>query len=210
MIYADYNGSAPLCKEVVDYLLERLKSGPYANPNAIHHLGQKCMMGMENARAVCAKTLGSLPKNIIFNSGSTEGISQVFFSLLHNQIKVTGRDQLFISGIEHSAVIKCARFYEQDEGYKVQIIPTLANGQCDLESLKAMLKKHAGKVAMVSVMAANNETGVIQPFQEIGAACARQKRHLFAIQLSSLVKLLSTSKNQILILPLQQVTRSVP
>jgi cysteine desulfurase len=172
MIYADYNGSAPLCKEVVDYLIERLQSGPYANPNAIHHMGQKCMMGMENARAVCAKTLGALPKNIIFNSGSTEGISQVFFSLLHNQREVTNKDQIFISGIEHSAVIKCARFYELDEGYKVQIIPTLPNGQCDLESLKSMLSEHAGKVAMVSVMAANNETGVIQPYKEIGAACS--------------------------------------
>ncbi len=175
MIYADYNGSAPLCKEVTDYLIERLKSGPFANPNAIHHMGQKCKMGMENARAVCAKNVGALPKNIIFNSGSTEGISQVFFSLLHGQREATGKDQIFISGIEHSAVIKCARFYEQDEGYKVQIIPTLPNGQCDIESLKTLLSEYAGKVAMVSVMAANNETGVIQPYKEIGAACAHSQ-----------------------------------
>ncbi len=170
MIYADYNGSAPLCREVIDFLKERLETGPYSNPNANHHLGQKTLMGMENARSICAKAVGALPKNIIFNSGSTEGISQVFYSLLHNN-KDSGRDQIFISGIEHSAVIKCARHYEEDEGYQVQVIPTRPNGQCDIEALAALLEKNVGRVAMVAVMAANNETGVVQPFKEIGALC---------------------------------------
>ncbi|MBC98620.1 MAG: hypothetical protein CME63_12795 [Halobacteriovoraceae bacterium] len=83
MIYADFNGSAPLCQDVIDYLKNRLDNGPYANPNAILHLGQKALMGMENARALAAKKLGALPKQVIFNSGSTEGISQIFFSLLY-------------------------------------------------------------------------------------------------------------------------------
>lgn len=170
MIYADYNGSAPLCKEVREYLKDRIDNGPYSNPNAIHHLGQKTLIGMENARSLCAKKLGALPKQIIFNSGSTEGISQVFYSLLHNQKENAG-DQIFISGIEHSAVIKCARYYEEDEGYQVNIIPTLRNGQVDLEGLKKMLVENKGKVALVAIMAANNETGVVQPYQEIGKIC---------------------------------------
>lgn len=173
MIYADYNGSAPLCREVIDYLKERLETGPYSNPNAIHQLGQKTLMGMENARSLCAKAVGALPKNIIFNSGSTEGITQVFYSLLHNK-KASGRDLIIISGIEHSAVIKCARHYEEDEGYQVQIIPTRSNGQCDLEALAGILEKNAGKVAMVAVMAANNETGVVQPYKEIGSLCQKE------------------------------------
>lgn len=173
MIYADYNGSAPLCREVIDYLKERLETGPYSNPNAIHQLGQKTLMGMENARALCAKTLGALPKQIVFNSGSTEGISQVFFSLLHGN-KEKGRDLILISGIEHSAVINCARFYEQDEGYRVQILPTRPNGQCDVEALDEIISKNAGKIALVGVMAANNETGVVQPYKEIGALCQKE------------------------------------
>lgn len=170
MIYADYNGSAPLCREVIDYLTERLKNGPYSNPNAIHHLGKKTLIGMENARALCAKKLGALPKNIIFNSGSTEGITQVFYSLLHNK-KNHGRDQIFISGIEHSAIIKCAQHYQNDEGYDVQVIPCKADGQVDLKTLEGMLQEYQGRVAMVAVMAANNETGVIQPYKEVGELC---------------------------------------
>lgn len=167
MIYADYNGSAPLCREVIDYLKERLETGPYSNPNAIHQLGQKTLLGMENARALIAKKLGAIPKQITFNSGSTEGISHVFFSLLHHQREKTGRDVLLISGIEHSAVINCARFYEEDQGYEVHIIPTRSNGQCDVEALRGLLDKFSDRVRLVAVMAANNETGVVQPYQEI-------------------------------------------
>ena len=72
MIYADYNGSAPLCNSVKDYLIKRLEKGPFANPNAIHYLGTKTMMGMENARSVCAKILGADFDQVIFNSGATE------------------------------------------------------------------------------------------------------------------------------------------
>lgn len=172
MIYADYNGSAPLCREVINYLKDRLENGPYSNPNAIHQLGQKTKMAMENARFVCAKTLGAKPKNIIFNSGSTEGISHVFFSLLHGKIQ-SGRNVIIISGIEHSAVINCARFYEEDEGYKVEVIPTRSNGQVDVDALSRMLDENKGKVAMVAAMAANNETGVVQPYMEIGELCKK-------------------------------------
>ncbi|MAF76752.1 MAG: cysteine desulfurase [Halobacteriovoraceae bacterium] len=169
MIYADFNGSAPLCQDVIDYLKNRLDNGPYANPNAIHHLGQKALMGMENARALAAKKLGALPKQVIFNSGSTEGISQIFFSLLYKpKFK---KNHIIISGIEHSAVINNAKFYAENEGYELHILPTLENGVADLNALKNLLEKHKEDVALVSVMAANNETGVIQPFKEIGELC---------------------------------------
>lgn len=176
MIYADYNGSAPLCREVIDYLKDRLENGPYSNPNAIHQLGQKTKMAMENARAVCAKTLGAKPKQIIFNSGSTEGISHVFFSLLHGK-KSSGKDLIIISGIEHSAVINCAKFYQEDQGYRVEVIPTRPNGQVDVEGLEKLLDDNKGQVALVAAMAANNETGVIQPYNEIGEACKKHDTH---------------------------------
>jgi len=169
MIYADFNGSAPLCQDVIDYLKSRLDSGPYANPNAIHHLGQKTLMGMENARGIAAKTLGALPKQVIFNSGSTEGISQVFFSLLYKpRVK---KHHIIISGIEHSAVINNAKFYAENEGYELHILPTHANGVVDIEALEKVLAANKEDVALVAIMAANNETGVIQPYENIGALC---------------------------------------
>lgn len=179
MIYADYNGSAPLCREVIDYLKDRLENGPYSNPNAIHQLGQKTKLAMENARSVCAKTLGAKPKQIIFNSGSTEGISHVFFSLLHGKLKEENsgdkKDVIIISGIEHSAVINNANFYKEDQGYKVEVIPTDCNGQVNVNALESILKENKNKVALVAVMAANNETGVIQPYSEIGKLCVEHK-----------------------------------
>ncbi|MCB9062017.1 MAG: aminotransferase class V-fold PLP-dependent enzyme [Halobacteriovoraceae bacterium] len=169
MIYADYNGSAPLAEEVKEYITNRIISGPFANPNAIHYLGQKVKMAMENARSVCAKNLGATPRQIIFNSGSTEGINTVFHSIMHGQ-KSEGKGLMVISGIEHSAVIKTAKSY-QCEGYDLEIIETLPNGVVDVEDLKKIISRNHKRVAVVAVMAANNETGVIQPFQEISQIC---------------------------------------
>ena len=85
MLYADYNGSAPICNEVKEYLIDRIANGPYSNPNAIHSLGKKMMFGMEKCRRHLAKHLGCQSAQIIFNSGSSEGISQIFYSLLDDK-----------------------------------------------------------------------------------------------------------------------------
>lgn len=171
MIYADYNGSAPLCREVIEYLKNRLGSSDYANPNASHFLGQKVLMGMENARSIIAKHVGALPKQIILNSGSTEGISQVFFSLLHCRNVKREKNIVLISSIEHSAVIKCGQFYAEDQGYEVIHIPAKPNGETDEEVCEELINKYNNQIAMVAVMAANNETAVVQPFMQIGSLC---------------------------------------
>ncbi|MEK6626931.1 MAG: hypothetical protein AABY86_18345, partial [Bdellovibrionota bacterium] len=70
IIYADYNGSSPIIKAVKEYLISRLeKDGPYANPNAIHFLGSKCLLGQETARRVCANVLVARPDQILLNIG---------------------------------------------------------------------------------------------------------------------------------------------
>ncbi len=169
MIYADYNGSAPLSPDVKNYLMNRLQKGPFANPNAIHYLGTKTLMGMENARAVCAKILGALPSQVIFNSGATEGISTSFHSVLSQQ---TEKKIIITSGIEHSAVINTANFYEQ-QGFSVYKIPVLPSGIIDLLHFKKYLDTHHNSVAIVALMAANNETGVIQPYLDISELCQK-------------------------------------
>lgn len=171
MIYADYNGSAPLCNSVKDYLIKRLEKGPFANPNAIHYLGAKTMMGMENARSVCAKILGADFDQVIFNSGATEGISTVFHSVLgcdKNTKKI-----IITSGIEHSAIINTANFYAEEKGYIVKSLPVNHDGIVNVDSLQKWIKENQGNIALVSVMAANNETGVIQPYKEINALCTQ-------------------------------------
>ena len=172
MIYADYNGSAPLCTSVKDYLFKRLEKGPFANPNAIHYLGSRTMMGMENARAVCAKILGADFGQIIFNSGATEGISTVFHSLLKNE---TEKKIIIISGIEHSAIINTANYYAEERGFEVKVLPVNSDGVVDVKTLKQWIDQHKENIALVSVMAANNETGVIQPHKLINTLCSENK-----------------------------------
>ena len=172
MIYADYNGSAPLCSQVKEYLIKRMEKGPFANPNAIHYLGTKTLMGMENARAVCAKILGADFEQVIFNSGATEGISSVFHSVLNRELK---KKIIIISGIEHSAVINTANFYAQERGFEVKVLPVTSDGVVEVEILKQWIGQNINNIALVSIMAANNETGVIQPYQEISSLCVDNK-----------------------------------
>ena len=169
MIYADYNGSAPLSKEVRDYLVKRFEKGPFANPNAIHYLGTKTLMGMENARAVCAKVLGADFDQVIFNSGATEGISTVFHSILSNE---KNKKIIIISGIEHSAIINTANYYAT-RGFILKILPVNSDGIVNVEALSNWIKEETANIAMVAVMAANNETGVIQPHAEINSLCIK-------------------------------------
>lgn len=168
MIYADYNGSAPLTPEVKDYLYTRLEKGPFANPNAIHSLGAKTLLAMETSRSLTAKILGANPRQIIFNSGATEGISTVFHSVLLETKKKT----IIVSSIEHSAVMNTALFYET-RGFTLKVLPVSIDGVIDLTTLKKWFQDYSNDIALVAIMAANNETGVIQPFQDVNELCLK-------------------------------------
>ena len=166
MIYADYNGSAPLCKEVLNYLQNRLAKGPFANPNAIHSLGAKTLFDMERSRGLCAKYLGASPEQLTFNSGATEGICTAFHSVLLGSSKKT----IIISAIEHSAVINTATYYAS-YGFTLKILPVNHDGVIDLSMLKNWIDELKDDIALIAIMAANNETGVIQPFEKVNELC---------------------------------------
>ncbi len=169
MVYADFNGSTPICNDVRDYLIERLQSGPYSNPNAIHSLGKKVMFGMEKCRRTLAKILGCKSSQIIFNSGASEGISHIFYSLCEEGPQ-DNKNIIITSKIEHSAVVQCCELYAK-KGFNIVHINTLKNGVIDLDHFKQLLTTHKDQICLVTAMAANNETGVIQLFQEIGGYC---------------------------------------
>ena len=170
MIYADYNGSAPLSPAVREHLLKRIPDGPYANPNAIHSLGKKMSMGIEKCRRLCAKVLGAKGSQVFFNSGASEGISHVFFHLLSDPETLKNKPVVITSEIEHAAVIKACAYYES-LGYQIKTIKTKVNGEIDLSHLKELIESNKDQIAFVTVMAANNETGVIQPWKEVSKLC---------------------------------------
>lgn len=170
MIYADYNGSASVCDEVKNYIISRLENqGPYSNPNAIHALAQKCNGAMEKARRECAKILGAKPGQLIFNSGATEGLSHAFYHLLSDGIQ-NNRSLIVISGIEHAAVVNLACHYSK-QGFEKVVLKTLTNGQIDTGHLEALMSERGNEIALVCAMAANNETGVIQPYKALQKIC---------------------------------------
>lgn len=164
MIYADHNASSPLLKSVQDYLKNRFEKEPfYANPSSLHSLGQKVHKATEKCRFLCAQALGANPEQVIFNSGASEGISHIFFSVLNSTHKKT----IITSQQEHAAVSKACRHYQQ-QGYKILTVKTLKSGELDTDHFKSLI---TSDIALVSLIAASNETGVIQPFQKIGQLC---------------------------------------
>lgn len=178
MIYADYNGSAPLHADVKSYLAKRITEGPYANPNAIHSIGKKMIFGLEKCRRICAKVLGCHSSQIIFNSGSSEGISHIFHSLLEGK-NPNDKKYIITSGIEHAAVVEACNYYAA-RGFEVYKVKTHKNGQVDIDDLKSFLKEHGDNTVMLSIMAANNETGVIQPWKEVSQCCQEYKIPFFS------------------------------
>src|SRR4051812_35849165 len=102
MIYADYNGSAPLLPAVRSYLKRRMESELFANPNAIHSLGQKIFIGIEKCRDVIAKAVGCYPDQLYFTSGASEGVATIFHSVLAYAPKE--KRIIITSPIEHVVV----------------------------------------------------------------------------------------------------------
>ena len=176
MIYADYNGSAPICPEVREYLIKRIQGENFANPSASHELGERINIGMEKSRKKCAEILGAEKNQVLFNSGASEGISHVFYSLLDGKAPLEGKEKkkIIISSIEHACVLQAGRFW-QSKGYELIKLSCTQDGVVRLDELKDHLKKSYPEIVLVSVMAANNETGVIQPFEQIASLCTQYK-----------------------------------
>lgn len=179
--YLDTNGSAPLSPAVENYYKNRLEThGPYANPNANHYLGARCMMNIEKARRQVASLINCESSEIIFNSGSSEGISQVFHHLIIEKVKnQTAKNHIVISELEHSAVKQSANHLES-LGFTVHRVSVTEQGEINFSELSQIVQENAEHIALVSIMAANNETGVIQPYKEIAELCQQHEILFFS------------------------------
>ena len=147
MIYADYNGSSPLLPEVSRYLQGRLNSTLFANPNAIHSIGAKINMGIEKCREMIADVLGCYPDQVIFTSGSSEGISTIFHSVLN--LKDKTKNKILLSPIEHAAVLGAAEYYAKEWNYELIYTPVSTEGVVDLNEFKKLLIQYKNELALV-------------------------------------------------------------
>lgn len=171
MIYADANGSLPLLPEVREHLRRRLDSPLWANPSAIHSLGGKIKGGLEKCRTIAADILGADPAHVSWNSGVSEGLSTVIQSELVPPR--ADKKRLYRLGIEHSVIINAFDVLAKTWGYEVHVVPVNAEGVADIGWLEREFKVHHTATAMLAGMAANNETGVIQPWEKMRDLCAQ-------------------------------------
>lgn len=164
-IYFDYNATTPLDSGVRDAMLPYL-SEIWGNPSSVHHVGQRARADLDDLRDRAARLLKAKPSEIIFTSGGTESNNLAIFGtarLLANKGK-----HIITSAIEHHAVLHCFDYLESKEGFTVTRLPVDSTGQVSPDSLRKAIRPDT---TFVSIMAANNEIGTIQPVTELGAIC---------------------------------------
>ena len=176
MIYLDNNASTPVDPRVVEALLPFLVE-QHGNPSSPHGSGRVAQAALGQARAQVASLLGARAEEIFFTGGGTESINTAIRGALSAQ---PGKRHIVTSAIEHSATRQLCRQLER-EGCEVTWLPVDAEGRPDLTQYRAVLREDT---ALVSVIWANNETGVLFPIEEM-AAWADGRRvvlHVDAVQ----------------------------
>jgi cysteine desulfurase len=164
-IYLDYNATTPLDPEVRAAMLPFLGEN-FGNPSSLHHVGRKARALLDDARERVAKTWGSKPSEVVFTSGGTESINFAIFGAARAR-REKGR-HLITSTIEHHAVLHCFEYLEEKEGFEVTYLSANSEGLVSPDDLAKALRPDT---ILVSVMAANNETGTIQPVAAFGEIC---------------------------------------
>ncbi len=164
-IYFDYNATTPLDAAVRDAMLPYFGE-VWGNPSSVHHVGQRARAALDDVRDRVAKILGAKPSEVIFTSGGTESNSLAIFGSAR-LLKPKGK-HLITSVIEHHAVLHCFDYLEKKEGFEVTRLPVNRDGRVSPDDLKRAIRPDT---TLVSIMAANNKIGTIQPVAEFGAIC---------------------------------------
>ena len=171
-LYFDYNATTPLDPSVRAAMLPFLDD-VWGNPSSLHHVGQRARSLLDDFRDRTARFIGSKPSEVIFTSGGTESNNLAIFGTAR-LLRSKGR-HLITSAIEHHAALHCFEYLAKKEGFELTVLPVDSEGRVSVESLRTALR---ADTVLVSVMAANNEIGTLQPVAELGALC-RERGVLF-------------------------------
>ena len=165
-IYLDHNATTPLHPEVWEAMRPFLEER-FGNPSSIYEEGAEARYGVEKARLEVAALISANEEEIIFTGGGTEADNLAVVGVAR-ALRDKGR-HLITSGVEHPAVLRTCRYLEEREGYRLDVLPVDGRGLVNPDDLSAAL---SDDTILVSIMTANNETGVIQPIEEL---CRRTK-----------------------------------
>ena len=165
MVYLDHNATSPLRPEARAAVERTLGLG---NPSSVHARGRAARAAVEEARAQVAALVGARIEDAIFTSGGTEANTLALTGAVQGAAEAGERiTRLFVSAIEHDSILANANLLaERVAGLRVERLPVTADGVVDCEPLRVALREGKGR-ALIAVMAANNETGVIQPLARV-------------------------------------------
>src|SRR6266536_4404300 len=165
MIYLDYNATTPLCDAAREAMLPYL-GRHFGNPSSVHAAGREARAAIDNARDKLAGLLLAKPNEIIFTSGGTESCNLAEFGLARCRMERGGH--VISAKTEHHAVLNAIEHLEKHENFEVTWLNVSREGIVDLDQLAPAIRP---ETRLVSIMTANNETGVIQPMHEISQIC---------------------------------------
>lgn len=185
LVYLDYNATTPIDMRVLEAMMPYL-TDQYGNPSSIYRFAQNARKAVEDARAKVAALLSASEREIIFTGGGTEAnnyaIKGVAFANRHKG------NHIITSQIEHHAVLNVCKYLEERHGFEVTYVPVDSYGVVCVDAVREAIRDDT---ILISVMYANNETGVIQPIDEI-ARIAKERGiyfHTDAIQVAGKMKI---------------------
>jgi cysteine desulfurase len=165
MIYLDYNATTPMCDQARAAMLPYLDRH-FGNPSSVHAAGREARAAIDNGRDKLAALLHAKPNELIFTSGGTESCNLAVLGLARCRSSRGGH--VISNRAEHHAVLNALEHLEKHEDFEVTWLDISENGFVDLDQLAASIRP---ETRLVSIMTANNETGVIQPIEEISKIC---------------------------------------
>ncbi len=159
-IYLDHNASTPLDPRVLQAMVQVLAEG-FGNPSSIHWFGQQARAAIDEARGAVASLLNATPSEIVFTASGTEANNMALRGIAG--LAREPRRKIVYSAIEHHGILNTAKALAE-EGWPVEAVRVGQDGRIDLEDLRGKVDE---RTALVAVMIANNETGVVQPVSEV-------------------------------------------
>src|SRR5213593_4651003 len=165
MIYLDYNATTPLCEAAREAMLPYL-GRHFGNPSSVHAAGRDARAAIDNARDKLAALLRVKPHELIFTSGGTESCNLAVLGLA--RCRSSGAAHVISNKTEHHAVLNALEHLEKRENFEVTWLNVSRDGIVDLDQLAESIRP---ETRLVSIMTANNETGVIHPIREISEIC---------------------------------------
>ncbi|KFF59896.1 cysteine desulfurase [Cryobacterium sp. MLB-32] len=167
VVYLDHAATTPMLPEAISAYADAL--GVVGNPASVHSQGQNAKRMLEEARERVAASVGCDPIEVIFTASGTEAINLAVKGLFWARAP---RRRVLVAEGEHHATLDSAEWLHQHDGALLEWIPLDAVGRIDLDALEAAIARNPLDVALVTVIAANNEVGTIQPVADIAALAA--------------------------------------